>query len=216
MGFILGLDVSTKTIGVSLFEDKGESGKLLELTHVTPKIKPKPENSLELMMKKVEAFEKEFLHKYADFEITRVFIEEPLLRSNNVNTVGTLLRFNGMICRAVYDALNIVPEFVSSYDARKYAFPELMSKRTKKKDGTPLTENAIEKNNEVLFGDYPFDIDKKMVIWEKVSDREPQIVWLYDKNMKLKKENFDMTDSYAVVLGGMQKLGLWKTESVSV
>jgi hypothetical protein len=57
--------------------------------------------------------------------------------------------------------------------------------------------------------------DKKMVIWEKVSDREPQIVWLYDKNMKLKKENFDMTDSYAVVLGGMQKLGLWKTEPVT-
>jgi len=138
------------------------------------------------------------------------------LRSNNVNTVGTLLRFNGMICRAVYDVLNIIPEFVSSYDARKYAFPELMAKRTKKKDGTPLTENAISKNNEVLFGGHPFDIDKKMVIWEKVSDREPQIVWLYDKNMKLKKENFDMTDSYAVVLGAMQKLGIWKTEPVSV
>ena len=74
MGFILGLDVSTKTIGVSLFEDKGESGKLLELTHVTPKIKPKPENSLELMMKKVETFEKEFLHKYSDFEISKVLV----------------------------------------------------------------------------------------------------------------------------------------------
>jgi hypothetical protein len=131
MGYIIGMDVSTKTIGVSLFEDKGESGKLLELTHVTPKIKPKPENSLELMMKKVETFEKEFLHKYSDLEISKVFIEEPLLRSNNVNTVGTLLRFNGMICRAVYDVLNIVPEFVSSYDARKYAFPELMAKRRK-------------------------------------------------------------------------------------
>ena len=213
MGKILGLDVSTKTIGIALFD---EDGKLWELTHITPVIKPKPENSLELLMKKVETFEKEFLHKYSDLEISKVFIEEPLLRSNNVNTVGTLLRFNGMICRAVYDVLNIVPEFVSSYDARKYAFPELMAKRTKKKDGTPLTENAIAKNNEVLFGGYPFDIDKKMVIWEKVSDREPQIIWLYDKNMKLKKENFDMTDSYAVVLGGMQKLGLWKTEPVVV
>ena len=68
MGVILGLDVSTKTIGVSLFEDKGESGRLLELTHVTPKIKPKPENSLELLMKKVETFEKEFLQKYTDFD----------------------------------------------------------------------------------------------------------------------------------------------------
>jgi hypothetical protein len=33
--------------------------------------------------------------------------------------------------------------------------------------------------------------------------------------MKLKKENFDMTDSYAVVLGAMQKLGAWKTETVT-
>jgi hypothetical protein len=211
MGRVLGLDVSTKTIGVALFED---TGKLLELTHITPKIKPKPESPLELLMKKADTFEKEFLQKYADFDIEKVFIEEPLLRSNNVNTVGTLLRFNGMICRAVYDVLNVVPEFISSYDARKYAFPDLMAKRTKKKDGTPLTEAAIAKNNPVLFGGHPFDVDKKMVIWEKVSDKEPQIVWLYDKNMKLKKENFDMTDAYAVVLGGMHKEGLWVSEEV--
>ncbi len=212
MGRVLGLDVSTKTIGVALFED---TGKLLELTHITPKIKPKPDSPLELLMKKADTFEKEFLQKYADFDIEKVFIEEPLLGSNNVNTVGTLLRFNGMICRSVYDVLNIVPEFISSYDARKYAFPELMAKRTKKKDGTPLTESSISKNEPVLFGGYDFEVDKKMVIWEKVSDREPQIVWLYDKNMKLKKENFDMTDAYAVVLGGMHKEGLWQPELVS-
>jgi hypothetical protein len=213
MGRVLGLDVSTKTIGVSLFDD---NGKLLELTHITPKIKPKPESPLELLIKKADTFELEFLQKYADFEIEKVFIEEPLLRSNNVNTVGTLLRFNGMICRAVYDVLNVVPEFISSYDARKYAFPELMAKRTTKRDGTPLTEAAIEKNKPVLFGGHKFDVDKKMVIWEKVSDREPQIVWLYDKNMKLKKENFDMTDAYAVVLGGMHKEGLWVSENLEV
>ncbi len=203
---ILGLDISTKTIGIALFE---EDGKLLELTHVTPKIKPKPTTQIEMLMKKSQSFEYEFLQKYADFDIDRVFIEEPLLGSNNVYTVATLLRFNGMVCRSVYEVLNVVPEFVSSYDARAFAFPELMKKRTHKRDGTPLKESAIARNKEVLFGGLSFDIDKKMVIWEKVSDIEPQIVWLYDKNMKLKKENFDMTDSYAVVLGGMKKLGLW-------
>ena len=40
MSRILGLDVSTKTIGISLFEDFGESGKLQLLTHITPKVKP--------------------------------------------------------------------------------------------------------------------------------------------------------------------------------
>ena len=213
MGRVLGLDVSTKTIGIALFED---SGKLLELTHVTPKIKPKPTNALELLMRKAQSFEEEFLQKYADFDIDKVFIEEPLLGSNNIYTVGTLLRFNGMICRSVFDVLNVVPEFVSSYDARAYAFPELLQKRTHKRDGTPLTETAISRNKEVLFGGHPFDIDKKMVIWEKVSDIESQIVWLYDKNMKLKKENFDMTDAYAVVLGGMHKEGLWKPEESEV
>ena len=44
MARILGLDVSTKTIGIALFE---EDGRLLELTHITPKIKPQPETKLE-------------------------------------------------------------------------------------------------------------------------------------------------------------------------
>jgi hypothetical protein len=50
-----------------------------------------------------------------------VVIEEPLLQSNNVNTVATLLRFNGMISKSVFDTLG-VPDFISSYDARKYSF----------------------------------------------------------------------------------------------
>jgi hypothetical protein len=62
-----------------------------------------------------------------------VVIEEPLLQSNNVNTVATLLRFNGMISKSVFDTLGVVPDFISSYDARKYSFPELMSVRKFKK-----------------------------------------------------------------------------------
>lgn len=98
---ILGLDVSTKTIGIALFEDLGERGKLKLLHHVSPKIKPKPKDKLQELFEKARAFEEEFLNKYADVGITRVIIEEPLLRSNNVNTVATLLRFNGMVSRSV-------------------------------------------------------------------------------------------------------------------
>ena len=142
-------------------------------------------------------------------EIDRVFIEEPLLRSNNVNTVATLLRFNGMICRSVYEVLNIVPEFVSSYDARKFAFPDLMQVRLFKKSGERYTDKEIEKKNPVLFGGLPYDIDKKVIIHQKVSEIEPQVVWIYDKHNKLTKENYDMTDAYACVLGGMRKCGDW-------
>lgn len=202
----LGLDVSTKTIGVSLFE---ETGKLILLTHVTPKIKLDGQSPMEILIKKVEVFEVEFLEKYADSNITKVVIEEPLLQSNNVNTVGTLLRFNGMICRSVYETLNVVPEFISSYDARKYAFPELMQIRTTDSEGKILTEKELKNRKPVLFGGHPKNVDKKLIIWEKVADREPHIVWLYDKHQNLKKENFDMTDSYAATLGFMRKNSIW-------
>jgi hypothetical protein len=194
--FILALDVSTSTIGIALFEDLGDKGELKLLHHVSPKVKPKPENKMEELFKKVEIFQTEFLNKYADFGISNVIIEEPLLQSNNVYTIATLLRFNGMISKSVFDTIGVVPDFISSYDARKYAFPELMSVRKAKKDGTPLSEKQISKNEPVLFGGYPFDVDKKMVIFDKVCDLEPQIKWILDKNNVLKKENFDMSDAY--------------------
>jgi hypothetical protein len=55
----------------------------------------------------------------------------------------------------------------------------------------------------VLFGGYPKDIDKKRVIWNLVSKREPRINWLLDKKGELKKENFDMSDAYVVALSFM-------------
>jgi hypothetical protein len=198
--YILALDVSSTTIGISIFEDLGSKGVIKLLHHVSPKVKPKPKTKLEELFLKVELFEKEFLLNYKDFGITKVIIEEPLLQSNNIYTVATLLKFNGIISKSIYDVLGIVPDFISSYDARKYAFPELMGVRIAKKDGTPLTEKQIAKNTPVLFGGYPFNVDKKYVIFEKVCDLEPQIMWFYDKYNKLKKENFDMTDSYAVGL----------------
>lgn len=209
MSRILGLDVSTKTIGISLFEDSGENGKLQMLTHITPKVKPNPKDNIELLIKKAQIFQFEFLEKYSDIDITRVIIEEPLLQSNNVNTVATLLRFNGMICRSVFEVLNIVPEFISSYDARKFAFPELMEIRKTNKKGETYSEKELERKQPVLFGGHPYDVDKKSVIWDKVNEREPQIVWIYDKHNRLTKENFDMTDAYACVLGQMRKEGKW-------
>jgi len=207
--YLLALDVSTTTIGIALFEDLGDNGKLRLLHHVTPKVKPKPETKTEELFRKVEIFETEFLKNYSSFNIKKVIIEEPLLQSNNVYTIATLLRFNGMISKSVYDTLGVVPDFISSYDARKYSFPELMAVRTFKKDGTPLDEKAIAKNSPVLFGAYPFLVDKKMVLWEKVAELEPQITWFFDKKNKLTKENFDMSDAYVAGIAYMRKMGQW-------
>lgn len=203
---ILGLDVSTKTIGMALFE---ENGKLLELTHITPKIKPQPENKMEELFRKVDAFER-LLTRYIELDIEKVVIEEPLLNSNNVYTVATLLRFNGMISKIVDEVLGVTPEFISSYDSRAYAFPELMSVRTHAKNGEAYKEGELKNKRPVLFGGHPYEVDKKQIIWDKVADREPHIVWEYNKHNVLKKENYDMTDAYAAVLGYMRKNGYWK------
>ena len=189
---VLGLDVSTKTIGWALFNmvDK----QLLELTHFSPIVKPKPQYKIEEHLKKAEAFE-EKLKEVKDLGIVEVIIEEPLLTSNNLYTVGTLLRYNAMIVKTVYDVLGIIPKFVSTYNARKYAFPEL------------VRENG--KGKKVLFGKYPKGCDKKKIIWEEVRKLEPNIVWAYTRNQTLKKESFDMTDAYACVLGHMKQEGIW-------
>ena len=189
---VLGLDISTKTIGWSLFDIQTQ--KLLELTHVSPVIKPKPEDKVEELLGKVDAFE-EKLTEYKDFGITKVIIEEPLLNSNNVWTVGTLLRYNSMITKAIYDILGVVPNFISTYNSRKYAWPDLVQ------------DNG--KGKQVLFGGLPKDIDKKELIWQRVSASEPQIVWLYTRNNTLKKECYDQADAYTCVQGYMRQEGLW-------
>ena len=128
---ILGLDISTKTTGWALFDIN--SSKLLELTHFSPKIKPHPEDKIEEMLKKADAF-REHLENYKDVGITKIVIEEPLLNSNNIYTVGTLLRYNTMILKCCYDMLGIVPTFISTYNARKFAFPSLVGLNDKGKN----------------------------------------------------------------------------------
>ena len=189
---VLGLDISTSTIGWALFDVK--TGELLELTHVSPKTKVKRENKIHELLDKAETFQTK-LNEYKNLGITKIIIEEPLLNSNNIYTVGTLLRFNSFITKLIYDTLGIVPDYITTYNSRKSAFPELVKENDKKKF--------------VLFGGLPKDIDKKHIIWELVAKREPQITWQYTKNNTLKKEVYDMSDAYCCVLGYMKQEGVW-------
>jgi RNase H-fold protein (predicted Holliday junction resolvase) len=189
---VLGLDISTKTIGWALFDI--ESKNLLELTHISPRPKPTTDSKIEELMLKSNVFRNK-LEAYVGLGIKTVVIEEPLLNSNNVYTVGTLMRYNTLICKEVYEVLGVIPEFISTYNSRKFAFPHLVQKNTSDKF--------------VLFGGFPKDIDKKVVIWELVAKREPQITWQYTKNNTLKKENYDQTDAYCAALGFMKSKEIW-------
>lgn len=189
---VLGLDVSTKTIGIALFDIQNK--ELLELTHISPVPKPKVEDKIEELILKSSIFRQK-IEEYVGMGIKYVVIEEPLLNSNNVYTVGTLMRFNTLVCKEVYDILGVVPQFISTYNSRKYAFPEL------------IQEN--DKGKFVLFGGLPKTIDKKNIILELVAKKEPQITWQYTRNSTLKKENFDMTDAYTCALGYMRMKEIW-------
>jgi hypothetical protein len=201
---ILGLDISTHTIGVSLFDVKGN---LLDLTHLKPRPKPKPEYKTEELIKKAEIFE-DFLQRFDDYSIIKVIIEEPLINSQNANTVAVLLKFNAMITQKVYDKYKTVADYISTENARKFAFPELCQPSRYRKNGQfkPLKERG----KPVLFGAFPRNWDKKCIILNKVSKHEPQnIEWAMHKNQKLRKENFDAADAYTCVLGYMKMKDIW-------
>lgn len=204
---ILGLDISTACIGVCVVKDNGDDKpEILYLSHKTPKI-PRKIKGIEALFLRKQIFEDEFLVDIASqFQITDVVIEEPLLSSNNVNTVATLLRFNGMISEAIYRIIGVVPNFISSYDARMYSFPELVSIRKYNKKGEEYSikhiNDAIKKDNIVLFGAYPFDVDKKTVMMNMVNEMysDTGISWVLGKNDELKKENYDACDSLICAL----------------
>lgn len=189
---VLALDISTKTIGIALFDITTK--ELLELTHVSPVPKPKRDNKMEELLIKAEMVRSK-IDNYKNLNVTEVVIEEPLLGSNNIYTIQTLLRFNTLVFKDIYEQLGIVPEFISTYNARKFAFPHLVQPN--------------DKGKFVLFGGFPRDIDKKLILWELVAKKEPQISWLYTKNNTLKKENFDMSDAYVAGLGCMRMKQIW-------
>lgn len=204
---ILGLDISTSCIGVCVVKDDGvNKPEILHLSHKTPKINRKIKGIEALCLRK-QIFEEEFItHIATAFTITDVIIEEPLLSSNNVNTVATLLRFNGMISEAIYRIIGVVPNFISSYDARMYSFPELVSIRKYNKKGEEYSikhiDKALKDNSIVLFGSYPFDIDKKSVMMNMVNDlyNNNEIEWLLNKKGELAKENYDACDALICTL----------------
>lgn len=205
---ILGLDVSTATIGISLVAIDNGSVIPVDVKHLRLNIPSKITGTKALLLKTRMFVDKirEYDEKYI---IDKIVIEEPLMLSNNAVTASTLMKFNGMITLAVYDIFSIVPEYISSYDARKYGMPELMGVRKYDKKGNLLPfkkfRSAVKKNEAVLFGDYTFDVAKKDIIWNYVSETFPEIEWVFDKNGELKKENFDASDSLMCIMGYLNK-----------
>ena len=199
---VLGLDISTSCIGISIVYDDGINKPVVDtITHIAPKI-PNKKKGIEALILRKEIFENDFLTKIKDKGITECVIESPLLYAtgnSNAETVSQLLKFNALISEAVYRVLNIIPNYVSSYDARMRSFPNLLSVRKFNKKGViyPLKhiEKAIKENHLILFGSYPFDCDKKSIMMDMVNEEYPDIQWQLNSKGEIKKENYDACDS---------------------
>lgn len=206
---ILGLDVSTSCIGTSVASYDDDKFEILYVDYVKFKTSKKYKGTNSLFFK-IEQFKELFINKITEWGITDIIIEEPLPGSQNVNTVNTLMKFNGMVSQLIYDRTGIMPQYISSYDARRFGFPDLLAVRKYNKKDEIYPKNkilkALKNNDIVLFGEYAFSCAKKYIIWNKISEKFPNINWVYDKDDELKTENFDASDSIVCILGYINKL----------
>jgi hypothetical protein len=81
--------------------------------------------------------------------------------------------------------------------ARKYA-----ADKKGNEYNTKHIDKAMKDSSIVLFGSYPFDIDKKTVMMNMVNEMysDNPIEWVLNKNNELKKENYDACDSLICTL----------------
>jgi hypothetical protein len=115
---ILGLDVSTSIIGVSVIQ---KNGKLEALEFINLK---KEKN---LFMKAL--IFANFIEKYQKLGITDIIIEEPLVMfqqgMSRAQIISKLAMFNGMVQYACYSVFSIIPTLIHVSLARKLAWPNL-------------------------------------------------------------------------------------------
>jgi len=196
--YIWSLDISTTNIGMALWDDKG---KLIELKHLelkTDKNTPVENRDIykaEIFKKYVLDYKEHVLNVHNGI-VEHVIVEEPLGGSNNANTVSLLFGFNG-ICRYIlYSVFGMYPMKISVYESRKLFCDELVKVSYVKGERKETLSFPLEYRKE-----------KKLYIWEKVCNLEPQIPWFFKKDGETPKPMcFDMSDSYAVGFAGLKKL----------
>lgn len=200
--YIWSLDVSTTNVGSALWDMRG---KLIELKHLSLKsdkdvpVEQRDLHKADLFWEYCVGY-KEHVHNKWNGKISHIFVEAPLQNTpKNINTTALLLGFNGMARLVLYKVFEFKPEKITVHEARKLFCPELVHQQKRKGE-------LIE----VLSFPDKYKKDKKLYIWEKVAKLEPQIEWFYTRNETLKDICYDMSDSYAVGIAGLKKLGIIK------
>lgn len=202
--YILGLDVSTSTVGIALFD---LSGKLLELNHVSPIIKDETILKHDLLWEKSSLVIDFLVENYPPEKISEIILETPLISSKQKDTAGLLNYFGGIFfghLRSKYNNSKI--DYITVDEARRYGLPEIVGGK-----------------NKTLFGAFNNLLDKsvmkdckKMIVLSLVAQRYPTIVWLLNNNLTIDKKNLDRADAITVVLGYKQKNKNWAIDKQDI
>lgn len=204
--YAIGLDVSTTNIGFGIFST--QTGKMIELKH------------LELKVSKDVSVEDRIIHKAIIFKeyiedlnqhilnelkgkITHVFIEEPLGSSNNINTVGLLMAFNGIVSYILYQTFNIFPKKISVHDSRILVIRDMV--KTSYKKGEKIETLSFPKGWK--------SAEKKNHIWKMMKKMFPEVSWFYMKDNETPKDTcYDMADALVVSISSLILLGIINKE----
>jgi hypothetical protein len=179
MGFILGLDISTSTVGAAIID--AETDELKGLFYVSLK----KEKGL---LNKAKVLQME-LGKYVDM-VDHVAIEEPLVMFkegfSRAQILSMLSQFNGMGQLMSFLLYNTEPVMYNVNSARKLAYPSLKFPRGSKRKELVQAQVALS---------YP-DVDWPL----KPKAMNP------DGTHKLKDECFDMADAVIIARAHSKEL----------
>ena len=145
---IIGLDVSTSVVGITVLNDKG---KLISVDHVDLRKISSEEQAYKALLvhkklKEIEISAEHHQHAHCDW---KVYIEAAAkkfgARLSNADTIFTLARFNGAVSYCAYDVFGIEPIQIDPKTARKTAWVEIpkIPKATKPYDRKKLIKQAI-------------------------------------------------------------------------
>jgi hypothetical protein len=194
--FILGLDVSTSTVGICLFR---VDGKLVELNHVSPIVKDENISKQDLLLYKCNLVVNFLVENYPPENIVEIILETPLISSQQTDTAAMLNYFGGIVYATLRQFYKEKISYITVDEARRFGLPELVGGKSKSLFG--VFNGRLERK---IISDY-----KKMIVLSLVAQRYPAIVWLLNNNMAVDKKNFDRADSIVVVLGEKQRNSIW-------
>lgn len=127
---------------------------------------------------------KDHIQRYKELGITHVAIEEPFVQykpgKSSAQVLSKLATFNGMVAITCFGTFGVEPVYYNVNRARKLAFPDMTFAKGE---------------------------NRKMVVWSHVSEKYPNVEWLYGpRNGKLVKTNFDMADACVIALAHDENL----------